>query len=80
MARRFFRNTLFALIIFLVIGLLSRIDLPVTQPVEEYLVFVLSTDLSLDPVAEQLGRVSQLVQGWDLSTLVQGLPRIDIRR
>ncbi|HHT73480.1 MAG TPA: hypothetical protein GX008_07185 [Firmicutes bacterium] len=80
MAWRFIRNALFALIIFLVIGLISRIDLPVTQPVEEYLAFVISTDLSLDPVAEQLGKVGKLVSEWDLSALVQGLPRIEIRR
>ncbi|MGI6149188.1 MAG: hypothetical protein GX195_00220 [Firmicutes bacterium] len=80
MAWRFLRNALFALIIFLVIGLISRIDLPVTQPVEEYLAFVIITDLSLEPVAEQLNRVTQLVGKWDLSTLVQGLPRVEIRR
>ena len=37
MAWQFIRNMFFALIIFLVIGLISRIDLPVTQPVEEYI-------------------------------------------
>ena len=35
MAWRFIRNAFFALIIFLVIGLITRINLPVTQPVEE---------------------------------------------
>ena len=60
MAWRFIRNALFALISS---GdrPYSRIDLPVTQPVEEYLAFVISTDLSLDPVAEQLGKVGKLV-------------------
>ncbi|NLM39084.1 MAG: hypothetical protein GX205_03425 [Firmicutes bacterium] len=80
MAWQFIRNMFFALIIFLVIGLISRIDLPVTQPVEEYIAFVISTDMSLDPVAEKLGRVGELMGQWDLSTLVQGLPRIEIRR
>lgn len=80
MAWRFIRNAFFALIIFLVIGLITRINLPVTQPVEEYIAFVISTNLSLEPVTEQLGKVSQLVGQWDLSALVQGLPRIEIRR
>lgn len=80
MAWRFIRNAFFALIIFLVIGLITRINLPVTQPVEEYIAFVISTNLSLGPVTEQLDKVSQLVGQWDLSALVQGLPRIEIRR
>ena len=79
MALRFFRNMVFVLCVLLVVGFLCYLNLPVTQPIEEYLAFVVSTDFSIAPVLEKLNTVETL-GNWDLSTLMQGLPRISTGR
>jgi hypothetical protein len=75
-AWRFFRNILFALCIFLIIGLLCQLNLSVTQPIEEYLAFVVTTDFSIAPVVKKIASIETLLGNWDLSSLMQGLPRI----
>ncbi len=44
----FGRNLLFALILLMIVGSISYADLPLTQRVEEYIAFVLTTDFDYE--------------------------------
>ncbi|OUN00534.1 MAG: hypothetical protein BAA04_04130 [Firmicutes bacterium ZCTH02-B6] len=62
----FVRNGLFALILLLLAATIVEANLPFTRGVEEYLVFVLTTDFDYQPWIEQL---RARLAGADLSWL-----------
>lgn len=49
---RFARNVLFALILFLVAALAAWAELPAAERLEEYIAFVLTTDLDVQPLID----------------------------
>lgn len=49
---RFGKNLLFALVLFLILASIHRVDWPVTQRFEEYVTFVLTTEFEYDPLVE----------------------------
>ncbi|MGI6036758.1 MAG: hypothetical protein ACOYD6_00870 [Limnochordia bacterium] len=50
----FFRNLAFALVLLALVALLVRLELPGTQHVEEYLVFVLNTEFDFSLLTSSL--------------------------
>ena len=80
MALRFLRNLLFALLALITIGIIDEVGLPLTQGFESYLEFVLTTDFNVEPFVGQVQRIGASVEHLDLSTLLQGLPRITTGR
>lgn len=65
MARRFARNSVLALGVFLLMAVLVYTNLDFAEPVKEYVQFVVSTDFTLKPVLQRVGFLEKLAQ-WDL--------------
>jgi hypothetical protein len=57
---RWVKNTLFVLIILLIVASFNRTDLSASERVEEYIVFVLSSDFTFTKLHQQLTRVERL--------------------
>lgn len=62
MAERFIRNLVMAAVIFAVLAVLVYTDLEAVQPVIEYVNFVVTTDLSLQPIWERVDLAAKLPQ------------------
>lgn len=80
MVLRFLRNLFFAVIILFIVGLITEINLPVTQPFEEYIAYVLTTNFDYRPVIKHFEQIGTTVSDWDLDMLLRGLPRITTGR
>lgn len=76
----FLRNTVIALVILLVVGVVLQYQTPISQPVEEYVHYVLTTNFEYEPLAHHLQDLGATVTQWDVSSLLQGLPRISTGR
>lgn len=76
MAVRLPSSIIVALMLFVVIGILCQLEIPMRTKIINYLSFVLDTDFGLEFAVRPYARLSQIVQNFDLSALVQGLPRI----
>lgn len=68
MARRFARNSILAIGVFLIMAILVYTNLDFAEPVTEYVQFVVSTDFSFKPVLERVGLLQKLAN-WDLGAL-----------
>lgn len=63
----FVRNVVFALVFFVIAASISYVDLPLTNRMEEYIAFVLTTDFDVEAwiaKAEQTRVWSDLSQWW----------------
>jgi hypothetical protein len=56
---RWVKNTLLGLIVLLIVVSFNRADLPASERVEEYIVFVLSTDFTFTRLHQQLHQVEK---------------------
>ncbi len=65
---RFGKNLLFALVLFLILASIHRVDWPVTQRFEEYITFVLTTEYVYDPLVQ----LTQRFTIWDGGGGVRG--------
>lgn len=65
-----------ALIIFLIVGFISQIGLPISSKTVSYLEFVLTTDFSTEFLVKPYNQVRLKIEGFDFTELIQGLPRI----
>jgi len=63
---RFGKNVLFALILFIVVAAASRANFPLAQRFEEYVAFVLTTDLDYEPLLEIGSRLRSSGDGWSI--------------
>ena len=61
-AERFVRHLVLAAVIFAVMAVLVYSDLELVQPVTEYVNFVVTTDISLQPILERLALSEKLPQ------------------
>lgn len=70
MAERFVRHLVFAAVIFAVIAALVYSELELVRPVTEYVNYVVTTDISLQPLLERIDLAERLPQwqtwlkGW----------------
>ncbi|NMB02271.1 MAG: hypothetical protein GX971_12265 [Firmicutes bacterium] len=71
MAERFVRNLVFALVIFVVVAILVYTKVEFAEPVTEYLAFVVTTDISIQPILEKVDLAEKLPK-WDLESWVKG--------
>jgi hypothetical protein len=65
---RFGKNLLFAVVLFLILASIHRVDWPVTQRFEEYITFVLTTEYVYDPLVQ----LTQRFTIWDGGGGVRG--------
>jgi len=65
-AERFIRDLILAAVIFVVVAVLVYSDLEVVQPVTEYVNYVVTTDISLQPFLERMELAEKLPrwQSW----------------
>lgn len=74
MAERFVRNLVLALVIFAIVASLVYSNLEFAEPVTEYVAYVVSTHLSVQPIlekmdlAEKLPDWQSLLEGWSEAT------------
>lgn len=61
---RFAKNVLFALLLFLVSWSIAWADWPITQRLEEYIAFVLTTDVDIRPWFEASRAPGAAGDGW----------------
>lgn len=69
---RWIKNTLFAFILLLIIASVDRAGLPMTQRVEEYIAFVLTTDFTHEALSEQARQVGNFGGNFRLSDVLSG--------
>ncbi|HPT83780.1 MAG TPA: hypothetical protein PLM25_07810 [Limnochordia bacterium] len=62
MAERFIRDLIFAAVIFVVVAVLVYSNLELVQPVTEYVNYVVTTDISFQPVLERMKAWDKLPQ------------------
>lgn len=65
MAKRFVRNLLVAVGVFLIMVILVQTNVKFAEPITEYVSFVVATDFSVQPFVEKVGFLQKLAN-WDL--------------
>lgn len=70
------RSISLALILFLIVGLISQIGLPISDQIVGYLEFVLTTDFSTEFLVKPYKQLRLKIESFDFTELIQGLPRI----
>ncbi len=70
------RSISLALILFLIVGLISQIGLPISDQIVGYLEFVLTTDFNTEFLIKPYKQLRLKIESFDFTELIQGLPRI----
>lgn len=76
MAIRLPNSVYAAVIIFVMIGLLYEVNLPIILELNRYLEFVLTTDFDIQFITRPIEQLKQTFTNFEMEALVQSLPRI----
>lgn len=71
MAERFVRNLVLALVMFVLVAVLVFTKVEFAEPVTEYVSFVVTTDISIQPILERMDFAERLPQ-LDLGSWLKG--------
>lgn len=74
MAKRFVRNLILALSVFLIMAILVYTNVEYAEPVTDYVSFVVTTDFSFQPVLQKVGFLRRIAE-WDLGTVFEAWPQ-----
>ncbi len=72
------RSISVALILFVAIGVVGQLQLPISETMVDYLEFVLTTDFGTSFLTMPYQRLRLFLAGFDFTQLIQGLPRIAV--
>ena len=76
MAIRLPNSVYAAVIIFVMIGLLYEVNLPIILELNRYLEFVLTTDFDMQFITRPIEQLKHTFTNFEMEALVQSLPRI----
>jgi hypothetical protein len=70
-AKSFVRNSVLALSIFVIVLILVYANVEITEPVTEYVSFVVTTSFSVQPILQKVGFAEEWGT-WDFGSLFEG--------
>lgn len=79
MGERFLRNLILASFLFLVVIIVAYMSGDVSQSIEEYVVFVISTNFSIEPTFWETGFFRDLTD-WNLPSFFEAWPKANSGR